>query len=311
MQPDEMKPDVANEGLRAFPDGVMPDAANAAVFSADAWEQEFASGVALLAAEILTHIRGDICYKYSGNKVELLCRHGFYYIFTLYDDESQETVYNDRRKGKPLCSSLFMIKQTTYGIQGRVMQFQQHPFDVQSNYAATAALRGNYDVQHLRRVLPENYWLPSNAELSHIGDRPVWGDMNWYEWDGANYVERRSAGLGELSLDPLRWDDTMTPEDWRSLLIGLALLKIGVASSHVDPLPLLEDTELMAVCDRHATNFYINAYSTKQCSTMDGVLWELQKGLESLKAQRVVKQEQLNKQQLDSSEGLSQHESAV
>ena len=51
--------------------------------SADVWEQLFGEDVRNLASEILLHICGDSCYKYSGAKMEHICHHGFYYIIAL------------------------------------------------------------------------------------------------------------------------------------------------------------------------------------------------------------------------------------
>ena len=43
-------------------------------------------------------------------------------------------------------------------MQGRLLMFQEQPFEVQTNYAGAGALRCNFDVQDLRRVLPESLW---------------------------------------------------------------------------------------------------------------------------------------------------------
>ena len=49
---------------------------------------------------------------------------------------------------------LYIVKEKTHGMQGRLLLWQLHPFECQSNYAGTAALRCNFDVQDLRRRLP-------------------------------------------------------------------------------------------------------------------------------------------------------------
>ena len=43
-------------------------------------------------------------------------------------------------------------------MQGRLLMFQEQPFEVHTNYAGSGALRCNFDVQDLRRVLPESLW---------------------------------------------------------------------------------------------------------------------------------------------------------
>ena len=134
--------------------------------SANAWEVLLREDVRELAAEILLHICGDSCFKYSGAKVEHICRHGFYHIISLGTD------WRRRRRGKPLRNALFVIKQSKFGMQGRVMLFQEHPFECQSNYAAAAALRCNFDVQDLRRVTALEAMLNGGETMPHLGDRP-------------------------------------------------------------------------------------------------------------------------------------------
>ena len=179
--------DDAEPGPRGCPDG-----ATAAV-----WERLFAEDVRALAAEILVHICGDSCFKYSGAKVERICRHGFYYIISLAD-------WRRRRRGKALRNAFFVVKQKTFGMQGRLLLFQEHPFECPSNYAGSAAMRCNLDVQDLRRVLPEDCWLRDDEELPHLGGRPDFGYMNTYEWDGETYVPRRGPAKGPLPANSLR-----------------------------------------------------------------------------------------------------------
>ena len=148
------------------------------------WERLFAADVRNLAQEILVHICGDSCFKYSGSKVEHICRHGYYYIISLANGD-----WKRRRRGKQLRNVLFVVRQTKYGMQGRVMVFQEHPFECQSNYGGLAPLRCNFDVQDLRRVFDPRQcyskseedpkgWLDESEDLPHLGDRPDWGYMN-------------------------------------------------------------------------------------------------------------------------------------
>ena len=51
--------------------------------SSTIWQQLFSTDVRELVQEVLTHICGESCFKYSGKKVERICRHGFYYIMEL------------------------------------------------------------------------------------------------------------------------------------------------------------------------------------------------------------------------------------
>ena len=47
-------------------------------------ERSFADDVLELAREILVHVCGESCHKYSG-QTSNICRHGFYYIVALAD----------------------------------------------------------------------------------------------------------------------------------------------------------------------------------------------------------------------------------
>ena len=98
-------------------------------------------------------------------------------------------------------------------MQGRLLQFQEHPFECKTNYAGSATLRCNFDVQDLRRVLPEEYWLGDEEELPHLGDCPGWGYMNHYERDGNEYVARKRSADADATGQPMRWNDGHRPDD--------------------------------------------------------------------------------------------------
>ena len=153
----------------ADPVGCLADEESAAVtvtgLSSADWEKLFGEDVRRLATEILLHICNESCYKYTGANKDQICRHGFYYIVTLGD-------WRRRRRGKALRNALFVVKQSKYGMQGRVLHFQEHPFECISNHAGVAAMRCNLDVQCLRRVLPEEHWMMADDTMPHIGDRP-------------------------------------------------------------------------------------------------------------------------------------------
>ena len=59
-------------------DGQTADVSAALGPDADEWERAFADDVRSLGKEVLLHICGESCYKYSGSKVEQICRHGFF-----------------------------------------------------------------------------------------------------------------------------------------------------------------------------------------------------------------------------------------
>ena len=98
-------------------------------------------------------------------------------------------------------------------MQGRLLTFQEHPFEVQTNYAGSCALRCNLDVQDLRRVLPEELWNPEGTPLHlpalRIGDSTdkEMGYMGMYEWDGESFVLRDSDRAAGESREPIIWRD--------------------------------------------------------------------------------------------------------
>ena len=92
---------------------------------------------------------------------------------------------------------VFIVKSTKHGMQGRLLMFQEQPCEVQTNYAGASALRCNFDVQDLRRVLPEKLWnLDKENYPSLRADEnrsKKMGYMGSYEWDGDELVEREEA----------------------------------------------------------------------------------------------------------------------
>ena len=111
---------------------------------------------------------------------------------------------------------MFIVQQVKHGMQGRLLLFQEHPFEVQTNYAAGCALRCNFDVQDLRRVLPEELWRLDEAPLNlpslridEDRDKEM-GYMGAYEWDGETFVLRNSNRPLGQSHDPTIWRDECT-----------------------------------------------------------------------------------------------------
>ena len=246
------------------------------------WERSFADDVLELAREILVHVCGESCHKYSG-QTSKICRHGFYYIVALAD------CWRRRRNGKPLRNVLFPVRDTQYGMQGRVLNFQLHPYECVTNYAGIAAFRSNLDVQDLRRVVKQEAWLDADETFPHVGSRPQWGYMNLFELgDGTEYVSRPA-----VSEEPMAWEEDVSVEQWREILLQCSEQLSD--EEEVDEETDRRATELEAetqasFCDGLNTGFYINAYTTKQCPSMEGVLEEMRRGLERLQEQRAEEQ---------------------
>jgi hypothetical protein len=223
------------------------------------------------------------------------CRHGFYYIVSLAD-------FKRRRRGKPLRSAHFVIKQTKFGMQGRVMSFQEHPFECQSNYAGIGGMRCNLDVQDLRRVLKEDAWLDENEQLPCLGPRPEQGYMKEYEWDGEDYVLRREGN------EATKWDAELSPAAWREIFLKCSSRDNAEDCDKEDDFLREMDRDIIAsFSDGINTGFYINAYTTKQCPTMEGVLEQMRKGLDRLQQRRETEQQKIREELEKRGPGAEMH----
>ena len=70
-----------------------------------------------------------------------------------------ENIVRRRRAGKPLRGCIVIIRDTRWGMAGRVVSYQVHSWECPTNCAMLAMTRCNVDVQDLRRVLPPTVWL--------------------------------------------------------------------------------------------------------------------------------------------------------
>ena len=306
--PSYRRPPAFRQATASSVDAPAPGlAAPAGGNDAEIWQRLLGDDVRELAAEILVHICGESCFKYSGSTKKHICRHGFYYVIGLED-------WMRRRRGKALRNALFVVQADEYGMKGRILQLQEHPFECQSNYAAIAGMRCNFDAQDLRRVLADRtLWLGPEEELPHVGSQPHWGYMNTLEWNGTQFETRPGAPSGDA---PCAWGEDLSPEEWRRIFLGCfdeagamtgsdrsartcsergaedeAAPRDAGASS-----PLLSEGDMLreagaAFSDGINTGFYINSYTTKQCPTMEGVLEEMRRGLERLQEQAAVVKE--------------------
>jgi hypothetical protein len=251
--------------------------------SAEEWEEHFYKDLYSLIPPLLKHICTDSCYKYSDSskKAWKICRHGFYYMVVLTED------CKCRRKGKSLRNILLVIKQNSFGMQGRIMPFQQTPFEVQSNYGGIVTGRNNLDVQDMRRVLDPEVWLQEGETLPHLGQKPSFGYMGQYEWTGESYESR--PDLSDRPADAWH-DDLISHSEWREMLLEL---HTQLNPDH-DQIPSADDKQSAttfaslqlqlqeAFADGVNSGFYVNSYTTKQCPSMEGLMEELRKGIQRL-----------------------------
>ena len=129
--------------------------------------------------------------------------------------------------------------------------------------------------------------------LPHLGDRPAWGYMNAYEWDGEAYVPRFPDSAEALGDTPHDWALGLNPEGWRRVLLD-CLADPPAATSDGPYAEMIEEMQKAAKAsfsDGVNTGYYINAYTTKHCPTMDGVLEEMRRGIERMQQSRAAAQE--------------------
>ena len=94
-------------------------------------------------------------------QTQLLPRRHFY--------DENDTEVRLRRRGKPLRGCFAIFRDTRYGMAGRIITYQVHPWECATNYAALVAARCNVDVQDMRRVLPPELWMsPDELEVSGV-----------------------------------------------------------------------------------------------------------------------------------------------
>ena len=235
------------------------------------------------------HVCSPSCWKYHSNRASHICRHNFYHVITLFDEDGNEV--RRRRRGKQLQGCLAIMVDTRYSMAGRVLTFQQHPFERPTNYAALVAARCNVDVQDMRRVLPPRLWVPAE-ELSgappldpsdvtsavppqkirdfSIGQREDWG---WMQHMGTTTHRKHTV---------------LVFNEWQQIFQDLAnrgeaAPTLADSDDECTQLANAANAAAKAVfVDAHNTGYYINAYTTKLNPTMDTVLQRLLEGVRRL-----------------------------
>ena len=95
-------------------------------------------------------------------------------------------------------------------------------------------------------------------------------------------------------------------EEWYRILLSCVGTEndLEVSMESQADMDALELETQAAFSDGLNTGFYINAYTTKQCPTMEGVLEEMRRGLERLQQQREQEQEMLQQKLKSEEKGL-------
>ena len=96
------------------------------------------------------HLCSPSCYKYHSSGKHHICRHNYYHVVSFATEDYKEVTR--RRKGKPLRACLAIVRETQYGMAGRILTFQMHPWECSTTYAGMVAMRCNLDVQDLSLI---------------------------------------------------------------------------------------------------------------------------------------------------------------
>ena len=247
----------------------------------DSWFKEMCHDARDLVIGAAIHVCSPSCWKYHSQGANHICRHGFYHVITLLDEEWREV--RRRRKGKALRACIAIVRDTRFGMAGRILTYQLHPFECPTNYPALVAMRCNVDVQDLRRVLPPKNWLEPE-ELEPSTDE---GDAKDY-MHGA-YPQRLSqfvvdAGeewgwMRHLGTVAHSEHSVLVGQDWHGIFTTLLHAARPTETSVKDAMETARAASVAIFVDAHNTGYYINSYTTKLNPAMDNVLRRLLDGL--------------------------------
>ena len=234
------------------------------------------------------HVCSPSCWKYHSKGANYICRHGFYHVVTLYGEDDSEVRF--RRRGKPLRGCVGIFRETRYGMAGRVITYQVHPYECPTNYATIVASRCNVDVQDLRRVLPPEMWMSANehepAAIEEDGD----------SYNHGAYPQRYkqySLGMREtwgwfkhMGTTAMREHEACIFTDWHKIFADLSETSCGTATSLPNDIQDAATAYALAsYSDAHNAGFYINSYTTKVNPTLDDVLRNLLDGVRRLQSE--------------------------
>ena len=228
------------------------------------------------------HLCSPSCYKYHSSGKHHICRHNYYHVVSLTTEKYKDV--SRRRKGKPLRSCLAIIRETQWGMAGRILTFQMHPWECTTTYAGLVSMRCNLDVQDLRRTLPPAMWMPSEV----LEREPTEEELKYSYMHGAypQRVQDFSQGpqdnwgwMQHLGTTETTANQFGTFQDWDQIFASIADYE---QSLNKEELAEMENVYKecnraahMAFVDNHNAGYYINSYTTKLNPTMDNVLRKL------------------------------------
>ena len=89
------------------------------------WFRQFCHDAHDLVIEAEIHVCNPSCWKYHSKGANHICRHGSYHVVTLVDDDMTEVTR--RRRGKALRGCIAIVRDTRFGMAGRILTYQLHP----------------------------------------------------------------------------------------------------------------------------------------------------------------------------------------
>ena len=74
------------------------------------------------------HVCSPSCFKYHSKGASHICRHNFFHVVTLCGEAAEQEV-RIRRRGKALRGCIGIFRDTRYGMAGRILTYQMHPWE--------------------------------------------------------------------------------------------------------------------------------------------------------------------------------------
>ena len=203
------------------------------------------------------HLCTKSCWKYHSKGVSHICRHNFYHVVTLFDEQTWEPVRR-RGRGKDLRGCIAIMVDTRYGMAGRILTSQEQPFECGTNCAALVAARCNVDVQDMRRVFPPHLWLPSEELERDIVDDPSEATGLPQRFRGFSVGRKPEWGwMDELGTTEHANHAVLLVDDWSTYFTST--IAAGEAPDEESAFQRsAEQAALAMFIDAHNAGYYIN-----------------------------------------------------
>ena len=91
----------------------------------DEWIRDWCKDLRELVIGAAIRVCSPSCWKYHSQGGNYICRHGFYHVVVLTEEDGNEV--RRRRRGKALRGCIAIMRDTRFGMAGRIVTFQLHP----------------------------------------------------------------------------------------------------------------------------------------------------------------------------------------